>query len=64
MTPSGLDLLIQKLEQSNDIKELDLSQVKTLSIEQKWFHLIYTSDYPPFQLGFNRNAFRPFIWNG
>ena len=59
-TPSGLDLLIQKLEQSNDIKELDLSQVKTLSIGAEMVPSnLYVRLSPLFQLGFNRNAFRP-----
>ena len=53
-------MLIQKLEQSNDIKELDLSQVKTLSIGAEMVTSnLYVRLSPLFQLGFNRNAFRP-----
>lgn len=60
-TPSGLELLISRLEKAGDeIKKLDFSQVKTLSIGAEMIpsHL-YSRLSPLFNLGFNRNVFRP-----
>lgn len=60
-TPSGLDLLIQKLKKSADeVRMLDLSRVKTLSIGAEMIPSdLYGRLSPLFDSGFDRRAFRP-----
>lgn len=60
-TPSGLELLIQKLKRSSDeVKRLDFSRVKTLSIGAEMIPSdLYGRLSPLFDLGFDRRAFRP-----
>lgn len=60
-TPSGLDLLIQKVKRSaEEIGKFDFSHVKTLSVGAEMIPSdLYDRLSPLFDLGFDRRAFRP-----
>ncbi|MCR4769995.1 MAG: amino acid adenylation domain-containing protein [Bacteroidaceae bacterium] len=60
-TPSGLEYLIQKLEKNCDeVKDLDFSHVKTLSLGAEMVPTnLYERLIPLFNLGFDKKAYRP-----
>lgn len=60
-TPSGLELLMQKVKKSLDkLRGLDFSRVKTLSIGAEMIPSdLYSRMSPLFDLGFDQRAFRP-----
>ncbi len=60
-TPSGLEYLIQRLDKASDeIKGMDFSHVKTLSIGAEMVPVgLYDKLIPLFQLGFDKKAYQP-----
>ena len=60
-TPSGLEYLVQRLDKASDeLKGMDFSYVKTLSIGAEMVPArLYDNLAPLFQLGFDRKAYQP-----